>query len=234
MDPILDKLAPKVPRIRWHNSIPLTAVHSFDRDEDVVLFLNRFEKTRNLELIVHSAQIVKQKFNSVQFLLVGATTHLSEKSGIYKAQVRYEAALLSLIQSMKLDKTVRVLPFTDMPSNFYDLAKIYLLPADHVFCNYSLLEAMERGVPPIVCDELDPAARLIVQHEKNGLIARRDAQDLAQAVCRLLGDEEFRKDLGKEARKTVEEDFNLHRSINVLSTAYKELIYAGRKKVCQF
>ena len=65
---------------------------------------------------------------------------------------------------------------------------------------------MERGVPPIISDA--PGADLIVENYKSGLIVKRNVQDIAEAICYLLGNESVRIEMGKEARKRVRTNFD--------------------------
>lgn len=57
----------------------------------------------------------------------------------------------------------------------------------------------------------------LLRHAENGLIVKsEDADALAKAIERLIGDTECRDALGSEGRKTVEETFDLKRNVQLL------------------
>jgi len=71
----------------------------------------------------------------------------------------------------------------------------------------SLIEAAACGRPIITTDM--PGCREIVQHEKNGLLVPvHDSKALADAVHRLIENPDLRRQMGKEGRKLVEEEFS--------------------------
>jgi glycosyltransferase involved in cell wall biosynthesis len=177
---------------------------------------------------VRAAARVRERVPGVRFRLVGGTDRLASSGEFYAGLNDYERTIHELIAGLGLGDTVEVLPFTHQVEPFYAAAKLYLLPADLVFCNYALLEAMERGVPPIVSADRDPNARRIVDHGVNGLVVPLDDAALADAIVELLRDEPRRQALGRAARARVVEEFDLYRWIEGLADAYTALA-AGRR-----
>jgi len=222
---VLDRLAPRVPRFQWTNAIPVRPARPLERCENRVLFLNFFKPWRNLELIIRAAPLVRARVPDARFDLVGGSSELAGASAFYAELHEYEVGLLRLMDELGVHDFVRILPFTAEVEEHYARAKTYLLPADLVYCNYALLEAMERGIPPIVSADVDPAARLIVDDEANGLVVPRDPAALADAVVRLLQDEPLRRRLGAAARATVERSFDLSKQIDGLVDRYVALLH---------
>jgi glycosyltransferase involved in cell wall biosynthesis len=219
----LDRLAPNVPRLFWGNAIPVKAEPGYDRQGNEVLFLNFFKPWRNLDVVVRAARLVAERVPGVRFRLVGGTDRLAETGTFYADLNEYERGIVELIEALGLTGTVEVLPFTHEVDGYFAAAKAYVLPADLVFCNYALLEAMERGVPPIVSADRDPEARRIVEDGVSGLVVALDAQAFADAIVALLQDEPRRQALARGARATVVERFNLQRSLQTLADAYTAL-----------
>jgi glycosyltransferase involved in cell wall biosynthesis len=229
MEEQLALFCPSVPRLFWSNAIPVRAEPpSYARAGDEVLFLNFFKEWRNLDLVVRAAARVRERVPGVRFRLVGGTDRLASSGEFYAGLNDYERTIHELIAELGVEDMVEVLPFTHEVEPFYAAAKLYLLPADLVFCNYALLEAMERGVPPIVSADRDPNARRIVDHGVNGLVVPLDAAALADAIVELLEDEPRRQALGRAARARVMEEFDLVRWIEGLADAYTALA-AGRR-----
>jgi glycosyltransferase involved in cell wall biosynthesis len=227
MEEVLRRIAPVTPGMEWRNAIPVGPEPSYQRDGSDVLFLNLFKAWRNLDLIVDAAAIVRHRVPSVRFHLVGGAGDLAGAGAFYAELSRSESELRTRVARHQLEDVVEIHPFTTDVAPWFDRASVYLLPADLVFCNYSLLEAMERGVPPIVSSEKDADARLIVEDGVSGLDVGLDAVSLANAIVRMLTDEELRLRLARGARQKVLQSYDLRHKLGVLAEAYSKLA-AGR------
>jgi len=227
MEAMLERHAPRVPRFLWTNAVPVRADEPPARTGNHVLFLNWFHPERNLDVVVRAADRVRRAVPDVQFHLVGGVGERAGASGFYAALHRHEQALAALIAELGLERTVHIHPFTPRVDPHYARARVFLFPADHVFCNYALLEAMERGVPPVVSDQRDPDARRIVEDGVNGVVVPIDPDAVADAVVWLLGDEARRARMGQAARRTVIERFDLGRSAHALAEQYRRLAGAA-------
>lgn len=176
------------------NKVKVDPLSDYTRCDNNVLYLNRFKRWRRIELVVRSAKIVKEKIKEVKFFIVGSRT-----------QEEHDL-VMALINDLGLSDTVSVLPWTDTPRDYYDKAKVFILPANLVYLNYSLLEAMERGVVPIIADVDD--ADKIVQHGVDGFICAQDERIMAEKTTELLQDEKLRIKMAKAARHKVQTEFN--------------------------
>jgi glycosyltransferase involved in cell wall biosynthesis len=223
MEELLERYCPGVPRLAWTNAIPVGPEPSLEREGNEVLFLNFFKEWRNLDLIIRAAPRVRSRVPDVRFRLVGGTDGLRSAGSFYAELDGYERALRELIRETGCGEYVEILPFTTEVEPYYAAAKAYLLPADLVFCNYALLEAMERGVPPIVSDERDPGARRIVEDGVSGRVVPLTPDALADAIVDLLSDEPRRRRMAIAARRTIEREFDLVAWVGTLAGAYRRL-----------
>jgi glycosyltransferase involved in cell wall biosynthesis len=230
MDRMLNRYAPRAPRFCWTNAIPVGAEPGYAREGDHVLFLNFFKEWRNLDVVVRAASRVRERHPGVRFWLVGGSGELAESGRFYADLYQYEQRIRALIAELGVDDCVRILPYTAEVAPHYARAKVYVLPSDLVFCNYALLEAMERGVPPVVSDEKDPDARRIVEDGVSGVVAPIDPAALADAISTLLADEPLRQRLARGARARVEERYDLQRWIGALGDRYAQLAAARRAR----
>lgn len=228
MPEMLDRLAPGVPRFLWANAVPVRAEPRCERDGDVVLFLNFFKRWRNLDVVVRAAARVRERVPGVRFELVGGADELAGRGAFYDDLAAYEGEIRALVAELGLQECVRIHPFTARVEPWYALAKVYLLPADLVFCNYALLEAMERGVPAVVTDEKDPDARRIVDDGVDGRVVRIDPGEVADAVVELLADEERRLRMARAAHAKVRDRFNLQAWVRELGDRYRGLARGRR------
>jgi glycosyltransferase involved in cell wall biosynthesis len=227
MLPILERFAPKVRRFEWFNAVPIGPKPGVEREGNVVLFLNFFKRFRNVDVAVRAAARVREQIPDVRFLLVGGTSELAEKGQFYADLLAHERELLAMVEELGLRGTVEILPFTNQVDAFYSAAKVYLLPADVVFCNFGLLEAMERGVPPVVTGEKDPDAQRIVEDGVSGRVVNIDPGEVAEAVIGMLQDEDSRREMARAAREKIVRDFNLGTLIGSLGQQYQQLVRPG-------
>lgn len=95
----------------------------------------------------------------------------------------------SLLKSSPSNLTV--LNFVSDPSELYKKARFFVLPADVVFANNALLEAMSYGVVPLISRQ--PGSELIVDEGVNGFIFEYDQESFEEAMLKAfnLSNEEY-------------------------------------------
>lgn len=215
---ITHRIADAAKLVFFHNR---TRVHPdclVQRDRRLILYLNTFKRQRHPELVVQAAPAVLERFPDAEFYLVG-------KAGdTFLQPVRpFEQSVERLIAELGLEGRVRALSFTDDPWRYYEQAMVFVLPADMVFCNFALLEAMERAVPPVVADV--PGAELVVQDGANGFRVPQHPEAVSRALIRLLSDESLRQRMGLAAREMVRQRFNMEQGAADLAKIYKQRVW---------
>ncbi len=86
-----------------------------------------------------------------------------------------------------------------------------------------ILEAMSAGKPIVATDVGENA--VVLEHEKSGvIIAPNDVQQLADAMERLLLDENLRKQLGEQAKQRFIENFTVEKMADNYSNLFDSLI----------
>jgi len=178
-----------------HNRVKVNPLNqSVNKSGYNILFLNGIRDHRRIDLVIESASIIKNHFPDVRYTIVGCRNE--EEFSIVN----------ELIKKNKVKEIVNVEYWTNTPRLYYENASIFIFPSDYVFCNYSLLESMERGVPAIVADVED--AEKIIKHGVNGYLSRQTAVDLAKYIVMLLSNEDHRLKMGLAARQTIIEKFD--------------------------
>lgn len=90
-----------------------------------------------------------------------------------------------------------------------------------------MLEGMAAGTA-VVCTRAGGPAEVVRDGENGLLVAPADAQEMAQAVMRLLEDGELRAALAAQGRKTCE-DYSMQRHVELVEQVY-EGVLAGKAK----
>jgi len=159
-----------------------------------ILYLNSFHKYRNVDLLVKAIPIVLLSCQNFSVRIVGAQT-VSELDW-----------LRQLSSKLGVDSYVTVEFWTSDPVRYYSNASIFVLPADVVYLNFSLLEAMERGLTPIIADVTD--ANKIINNGYDGYICDKNEKDIAERIIYLLKNPDVLSSMGRRAHEKVEREFN--------------------------
>ncbi|MCD4824810.1 MAG: glycosyltransferase family 4 protein [Phycisphaerae bacterium] len=175
-----------------------TTIHPFeDRDyNDTVLFLNSFKPFRRVELLAQAVKHVVKKRPSVKFMFVGARNE--EKHRLVS----------DILERDGVREFAEIFPFSEKPRDFFEKSSIFVLTANaglH-FVNYSLIEAMERGMVPVLSDCED--AKHFVDHDINGLLVEQNPLAIADAIVKLLSDKDKLKKMGLKSRQKIVDCFN--------------------------
>lgn len=197
----------------FHSSIPTTSDGSPERTGKIALFLNSFKHWRHPELLIEATPEILARVPDAQIVMVGETDVRSEVQG----KVHW------LIEDLGLAGHVATFPFTDKARQYFDDASVFVLPADIVFCNFALLEAMDRYVVPVVAD-VSGAERIVVDGV-NGFLASQTPDGIAKAVVRVLLDEDLRRRLAKAAHDKIAESYDVASMAPEVLRLYAERVW---------
>ncbi len=163
------------------------------------LLIARLIKEKGIRQYVEAARILKQKYPSVTFRLVGWIDKGNPAS----------------VSEQELDSWVRE-GIIEFPGKLSDVRPAIAASSVYVLPSYyregtprSILEAMAMGRPIITTDA--PGCRETVQHEKNGLLVPvKDVQNLAAAMERFIQHPELIEPMGQASRQMAVEKYDVH------------------------
>lgn len=167
-------------------------------EDRLVIMVARMIFSKGVKEFVDAAQMIKERFPRVQFLLVGP----AEDGSLNCVPPAY-------LRESEQRANVRWLGFRKDVRELYALADFAVLPSYYKEGGYprALLEPMAMGKPVITTDT--KGCRGPVEPGKNGLLVPpRDARALAAAMDTLLTDEALRARFGARSRQKVEKDFD--------------------------
>lgn len=168
-------------------------------DNLVVSFVGRLEEMKGIDILRTIVLRAEQEFPNMLFLV--ATDNPPRdwpKNIMFLSNVSYE----------------------QMPL-VYSASDIFLFPSRYEGCSYSVIEAMACGIAPILSKV--GHAKDICQEDK--LLGEFILDELTpdafwKCLCRLVGDNKLRHDVGLSARRYVER----HNSLESMGDAYQDLI----------
>jgi len=180
------------------NGIDLTSIPPPNMKEsgDYLLYVGRIGHLKGIPPLLDAMRIVNESDENVKLLLAGKGELLSW--AIQKAREYEIENCVEFLGHIGNRVTLNTL---------YQNAKIFILPSSYEGLPTVLLEAMAFGLPVIASDI--PSVREVITDELNGLLVTPNSSyELSEAIKRLLYDEETRRRLGTNARRTVEENYS--------------------------
>lgn len=185
--------------------MPECANNSYEKEYDF-LWVNRLVHGRRADWFVNV--LTSEEFTKTKNVLTGLIdnskdTHLVPLQDYVK---KHSPGNLYLYQFCN-------------PTEFYKKARFFVLPAEKVFCNNALIEAMSYGVVPIV-SAVDNAD-LIVEDGINGILCDHTEQGLQQAMQKALRlkPEEYER-MSYNAEKKIREEFSFEQWSKKLMELY--------------
>lgn len=166
-----------------------------DREKFSVLYTGRLVYRKGLVDLVKSAEYVCKEYPNTSFILTGGGA--------------LRPTLEKLVHGLKLENNFSFLGFVTHTEliRHYQTDTIYVLPSYYEGLPTTVLEAMACGMPVVATNI--PGTDEAIADGKNGvLVPPREPKRLAEAILRLLDDEELRTGLGANARKHIVNNYD--------------------------
>ena len=164
-----------------------------DESEPIrLVFVGRIMKEKGIDELLYAAEKIKQEFPKVIFELVGS----------------YEDDYKELIEEKEKAGIVKFTDYQKIIHPFYKRASAAVMPSYHEGMSNVVLEAAATGRPVLASDI--PGCREGFDDGITGIgFAPRNSQAFYEAVKRFLQlSYEERKEMGKNARKKIEKEFD--------------------------
>ncbi len=216
-------------RLRWvpqskirflGNAVPVVKGKSARWEERPidVIFLNTIKPFRNVPILL---QALEQAFCwkvDLKVLIAGFSVFENEIRGRFKEE---ENKVLQMMDRMEMGERIELRGFVNDGRSLLAKSKVFILPADIVFPNFALLEAMSLGCVPIVGD--GEGAKNIVDHESSGLVVSRTAQAISHALIKVLSDSHVWQQYSLNAKAKIEKNFSISQWADHLLSIRREV-----------
>ncbi len=178
-----------------------------------LLYVGHFYKEKGVEYLIKAMPQILEEIPGAKLTLAW--------SGIGDRQ-----PVDSLIKSLKLEKSVKIIGIVNDLPKLYSSAKVFVSPltlTSHTVGHpLTILEAMACGTPVVATDTLG-SKEIISDSEDGLLVKRRDSADIADAVIKLLRGTELRRKLAGNCRKKVEQGFDLEKQCSKILKIYSDV-----------
>ncbi len=178
----------------------------------IVATVANVRRIKGLDTLLRTADIVRRTFPSVLFVIGGRCN-----------ETQHFAQLQRTIKNLGLESTVRFLGPLEEVFPLLRISNVFcLLSRSEGFSN-ALLEAMACRLPCVVT-QVGGNPEAITDGENGFLVPAEDAAAAADRVVKLLQTPEYAREIGWEARRTVETKFTVESMIAQLTGFYDQLL----------
>jgi len=190
-------------------------------DVPVLLFVAQLAERKGAPILVEACRILAERGVSFRCVIVG--------DGPQKALVEQLVEQYALQEVVELAGVV----FQEHLKEYLNRADVFVLPCmiasngDMDGIPVSLMEAMAMEIAT-VSTYVSGIPELIEDGQSGLLVKEKDAEALADALQRLLEDDELRTRLGKNGRQKVMEEFNIDKSAAQLATLFERYLTNGQ------
>jgi len=177
----------------------------------LITMVSRLIRSKGVMEFAAAAQLVRQHYSQVKFLLVGPTDEESMN--------RFTPPeLLQLTRALTWAGARSDIPAILAASDIFVLPTFYREGIPRV-----LLEAASMGLPIVTTDS--PGCKEVVEPGVNGfLVPPRDPGALAEAILRLVEEPDLRQRFGQESRRRAVTYFDLSVIAEQIRSIYRELL----------
>ncbi len=162
-------------------------------NRQVVLYIGRIEERRNTLFLIETFNKVREINHNVCLLLVGDGTEE------YKEECSKRINELGLKEFVVY---IKKLPQNQLPY-LYKQATVFTLPTSYEIFGMVLMEAMLYGVTVITT--YNGGSITLIDDGRNGIIRELSEDVWAQEILTILNQDQRRRSIGEEAKKTIEE-----------------------------
>ena len=146
---------------------------------------------KNHKLMIRAFKNIADKYSDTDVTIYG--------EGPYREELEEEIKHLELIGRVNLPGDSK-----QVAEDIYD-SVMYVLPSDTEGLPNALMEAMALGLPVIATDCPCGGPKSLIEDGVNGILTPvGDVQAMTDAMDRLLGDDELREKIGRNAAKILE------------------------------
>ncbi|NQE45990.1 Trehalose synthase [ANME-1 cluster archaeon GoMg2] len=205
-----------------YNGIDISKIPSFGgtnvlqqckigEDDFVILYLGRLHPKKCPDDLVRAFPKVVKKVPNAKLIFAG--------------EGEEETKLKGLASDLNLEDKVIFTGFVseDEKWNVLRNCDVFVLPSVVEAFGITVIEAMACG-KPVIATNVGPFSEIIRDGETGLLLPLHAPDELADAIIALALDENKRKQMGKKARKGVEERFDINKIANDYLEVYRELL----------
>ncbi len=194
--------------------------HSKFGNKKLIVFLSRIHKKKGIELLIDSLSRIRGSLPDFLLVIAG------------NGRDHYERLIKKKIKESKLEAQTFFTGFLQDTAKYQLLkdADLFVLPSYQENFGFSVIEAMQMGVPVIVSCHVDISKE--IESFKAGRAIPCDAGTLGQTIHDLLKDDSERCQMGENAKRLVAEKFGREKMTEGLLLLYQSILEKRKPALC--
>ncbi len=172
----------------------------------IIVSLGNLKPQKNPEGFIELAKKISSERKDTYFVFVGGGERLEE--------------IKSSIAAENFSEHCRFIGWRKDTAEILRAADIFILTSLWEGLPRSLVEALKSGVPS-VCYDTDGVSDILDSGKNGYLIKQGDIEDMYNKLTLLLKDENLRREMAMEAKKTELKDFDINYMVKQLENLYR-------------
>lgn len=181
------------------------------KDRVIILFLSRLDSTKGLDILLNGFQQISRQNINAALVIAG------DGEPMFVESLRKEVARLGVggdvIFTGFLNEEDKVSAMAD--------ADVFVLPSWSESFGVAVVEAMACGLPVVISDQVGIHPQ--VSKAGAGLIVPCEVEPLAQALNRLVVDDNYRRHVGEAASALAKAEFSIEAMTRAMVEIYERI-----------
>jgi glycosyltransferase involved in cell wall biosynthesis len=177
------------------------------KDQKIILYFGRLHYQKNVELLIRSFPLVKEKISDVKLIIVGTGNQFDKLKRM--SENDSDIIMTGFVSDEELVDYMRS-------------ADIVVFPSRGENASFTIMEAMACSLPVVSSDVGN--AKQILGDNRGILLKDYTEQEIADICCRVLKDEKLAKKIGKDARDYVIKNHSWTKISKQTEDLYKQTI----------
>ncbi|MFW6095605.1 MAG: glycosyltransferase, partial [Bacteroidota bacterium] len=200
-DPTIEIIPPGVD-IHTYNKPDDTKKSSSDLPDKYIFCLSRIDANKGHDLLLNAFDIVSKEIDDIHLVIGGGSPNPKPREKEVYDNMK------KIIKEKNIER-VHIIGYVpdDKLVQYYQQAEFFVLPSIFEPFGMTSQEAMACGKPVIASKY--GGIKQILSHNKNGfLVDPKNSQEFADAMIKLLKDDNLKQRLGDEANRIIQEEYS--------------------------
>lgn len=190
-----------------------------DLETKLIFYVGRFDPRKGIETLVRAVHLLVQSGVAPLKVIVGGGFRPGKSDGDERDRIGRIVEELGLQSITSFPGRIGD---QDLPT-YYAAADVCVVPSHYEPFGLVPIEAMASGTP-VVASDVGGLQYTVVSEETGLLVPPRDVEAFAKAIERILCDQQWRSQLGRNARKRTQEMFSWPGVAAQLSDLYTRIL----------
>ncbi|MCX5794007.1 MAG: glycosyltransferase family 4 protein [Elusimicrobia bacterium] len=171
------------------------------REEQLILFAGRLEKSKGIEILAHAIALVLRKMPKARFCFAGKDQEYDDRHRSWSQRLMdyFSTEHVIYLGSLSTQELIR----------YYQTATICAVPSLYEPGGTVVFEAMACGCP-VLASRAGGLGEVIKDRQSGLLIPPGDVEALADGLVELLQNDQLRQEISQRAVESIRADFDIN------------------------